>query len=229
MDVPNIVMHIGDSEGFRAFMSRYEPALKGGITRGQLFDAFREFTRKHKYETPNNCHAVLRNQFYEAVRRSGVREDTQGQFKIKVKGDQMEYNIIWRDCSKSRSSKGKHSPNYDVSLSVINRKNKEKEVIGKTLNVYFRNKGLEVAKKYKYLIISSLSGSRIYFEFLPDDKAFSNQGRALSMTNKSDANPSMTTAFPLSEDEIITATSWAGEYELRLDTRQKHYFIEKAR
>lgn len=34
----------------------------------------------------------------------------------------MEYNIIWRDCSKSRATKGKKTPNYDVALSMIDRK-----------------------------------------------------------------------------------------------------------
>lgn len=141
----------------------------------------------------------------------------------------MEYNIIWRDCSKSRATKGKKTPNYDVALSMIDRKNKEKKVIGKSLNFYFRNKGLDVAEKYRYLIISNLAADRIYLEFLPDDKAFSTQGRALSFTNKSDKNLSMMTSFPLLENEIISAASWEGEYKLCLDTDQKHYYIEKTR
>ena len=139
----------------------------------------------------------------------------------------MDNSIIWRDCSKKRASSGKSSPLYDVSLSMIDRKNKSKKVVGKTLNVYFRNKGLDVAKRYKYLIISDIENDRIYFEFLPDDRAFATQGRSLSWTNKTDKSPSMTTAFPLLDDEIEAATEWEGGYELRLDTVQKHYYIEK--
>lgn len=147
--------------------------------------------------------------------------------KDRKRGIEMEHNIIWRDCSKKRASNGKTSPNYDVSLSVIDRKNKNKEVVGKILNIYFRNKGLSVAKKYKYLIISSIEGDRIYFDFLPDDKAFASQGRSLSQTNKTDKNPSITTAFPLLDDEVDAALEWDGEYDLHLDTVLKHYYIEK--
>lgn len=139
----------------------------------------------------------------------------------------MGNNIIWRDCSKKRVSGGKTSPIYDVSLSVIDRKNKSKEVVGKTLNIYFRNKGLDVAMRYKYLIISDIENDRIYFEFLPDDRAFAIQGRSLSWTNKTDKSPSMTTAFPLFDDEVEAAMEWDGEYELHLDAALKHYYIEK--
>lgn len=228
MDIPKIAMHVGHSDGFKAFMSQYEPAQKGGIQRSRLYNAFHEFMYSHNYEIPRA--SVPKNQFYEAVRFLGIKEDAQGVFKIEKKGvkeKEMNFSIIWRDCSKTRATGGKKAPTYDVSLSVINRKNKEKEVIGKSLNFYFRNKGLDVAKKYRYLIISDINSDRIYFEFLPDDKAFSNQGRSLSFTNKSDKNPSMTTSFPLLESESNAAMNWVGEYELRLDTSQKYYYIER--
>lgn len=227
MIVPNIIMHVGHSEGFRAFMSRYEPTTRGGVPRNQLYNEFRKFVQSCGYEIPRA--SVPKNQFYEAVRLIGIKEDAQGTFRIKRGVVKMENNIVWRDCSKTRTAGGKRAPNYDVSLSVINRKNKEKEIVGKSLNIYFRNKGLEVAKKYKYLIISDITANRIYFDFLPDDEAFARQGRSLSFTNKNDKNPSITTSFPLLDSENMAAMGWVGEYELRLNTSLKFYYIEKTR
>ena len=142
----------------------------------------------------------------------------------------MAHNVIWRDCSKTRTNGSKKSTTYDVSLSVVDRKSKDKkEVIGKVLNVYFRNKGLSIAKSYKYLIISSIAANRIYFMFLPDDAKFSKQGRTLSYTNKTDKNPSLTAVFPLYEKEIALAVGWEGEYEILFDGEQKYFYIENLR
>lgn len=225
MIVPDITMHVGHSKGFKAFMSQYVPTSSGGISRNHLYGLFRNFARNHGYEVPSASNP--RNQFYEAVRFLGIEEDTQGNFKIRKERKQMEYGIVWRDCSKKRTSGGKGSPNYDVSLSVIDRKNREKEVIGKSLNVYFRNKGLDIAKDYKYLIISAINSDRIYFEFLPDAAEFSKQGRSLSQTNKTDKNPSVTTSFPLLENEVVSATGWEGEYKICFDKSHAHYYIER--
>ena len=116
---------------------------------------------------------------------------------------------------------GKHA-DYDVSVSVTGSKTN-----GESLNFYFANKGMEIAKNFGRLEHSEIlpNTTRIYFNFLPRDER-----AGYCITKQGSSNRRLKATFPLrsKNKSSVVKGRWVGDYKIGYDRDYHYYYIDTA-